>query len=148
LRCRADIGSSLRDVNGLIFEAISASGLTIVELDASRALAATTASPIFAATLLPDRNGTDSSSEDGCGGDELLHGRELATVVGMLESIALPARTRASPHGLLISRSGIWIYSKDSCLRCQDRRTQEAPCTDRPWHHRVYRIVMSSTVFI
>jgi hypothetical protein len=118
-------------------------------LDTSSArVAGTTTSPVLAATLLPDRDGTDSSSEDGCGGNELLHDRELATVVEKLESMALLVTVRGLLHCPYIHRPLNQSYILDMCLQYQDRRTQEAPCTDELWHHRVRSIAMSSTLFI
>jgi hypothetical protein len=133
----------------LISDFVSWLQLTIVLLDTSSAgVAGTTASPALAAALLPDRNGTDSSSEDGCGSDELLHGCELATVVEVLESMTLLVTRRGSLHCSYICLPGFQIYNLDICRQHQDRRTQEAPCTDEPWRHRVRSITMSSTLFI
>ena len=71
--------------------------LTVVKLDTSATrVAGTTACPVLAATLLPDWDSSDSSSEDGCGGDELLHDCEPAIVVEMLELVALLALKRGS----------------------------------------------------
>jgi hypothetical protein len=60
--------------------------LTVVQLDTSAArVASTTALPICAATLLPDRNGADGSSEDRRGSDEVPHVWDVGAVIVVLE---------------------------------------------------------------
>lgn len=108
--------------------------LTVVELDTSATrVAGTTACPVLAATLLPHRNGSNGSSKDGCGGDELLHGDDMGTLIEVLELLT---------YWHQFETQAVTFYNTPEGLPCniqieitiisQVRRTQEAPCRVEP----------------
>lgn len=105
--------------------------LTVVELDASATrVAGTTACPVLAATLLPDWDSSNSSSEDGCGGDEVLHDGEIGTLIEVFESLTCCYHNQGQADALLYT-------FRATALRYFRPKSQPYPRSDGPRRLRV-----------